>query len=75
MQESRCHGWQTDKAAGIVSAAETLNRHSGPRLRSPEFLIAGAESNERLWTPAQQIAGVTVKATAPGVTAAPPNNL
>ena len=28
-REARCHGWQTDKATGIGSAAETLNRHSG----------------------------------------------
>jgi len=34
-RESRRHGWQTDKAAGIGFAAETLNRHSGDS-RSPE---------------------------------------
>jgi len=33
-RESRRHGWQTDKAAGIGFAAETLNRHSG-NSRSP----------------------------------------
>jgi len=38
-RESRRHGWQTDKAAGIGSAAETLNRHSG-NSRSPASFLS-----------------------------------
>ena len=45
-QESRRHGWQFDKAAGIGFVAETLNRHSGPDPESRVFNRPGAESTK-----------------------------
>ena len=45
-QESRRHGWQFDKAAGIGFVAETLNRHSGPDPESRVFNQPGAESTK-----------------------------
>ena len=43
-RESRRHGWQTDKAAGIGSVAETLNRHSGNSRSPASFFLTPTQN-------------------------------